>query len=120
MEKRCFGEGLMFAMQLYDRIESVKNEIGCLQKGFESAGNFEIENLRLRTTEKKIQEIDNYMKNMGSSDNYPMDFVARKSMWECLKKTEEEVKQLVTEIEKCRPAYEIYFCAYQASFSTFG
>ena len=104
----------MGAMQLYERLESVKNEIDCLQKGFASAGNFEIQKLMLTTAEKKFEEIDNYAKNMGSSVNYPMDCVTLKSMWACLKKTEEEVKQLVSEIEQIPTAAKIYYCAYQA------
>ena len=119
--ERCFGEGLMNATQLYERLEIVKDEIGCMQKGFgREAGNFEIENVRLTATEKKVEEIENYAMNMGSSENYPMDFATRESMWDCLKKIEEEVKQLIVEIEKCPAAFEIYFCAYQASCQPFG
>jgi hypothetical protein len=114
MEKHCVGEGLMEAMLLYDKLESVKNEIDCLQKGFEGEGNFENQKLMLRKVGKKFEEIDNYAKNMGSSVNYPMDCVTLKRMWACLKKTEEEIKQLVSEIEDIPTAAEIYYCAYQA------
>ena len=98
-------------MQLHERLESVKNEIDCLQKGFASAGNFENQKLMLRKVEKNFEEIDNYAKNMGSSVNY---CVTLKSMWACLKKTEEEIEQLVSEIEQIPTAAAIYYCAYQA------
>ena len=110
----------MGAMHLYERLQSVKNDIGCLRKGFESVGNFEIQNLRLTTATKKIEEINNYVSNMGSSNNYPIDLVTLQNMFDCLKKIEKEVEQLIVEIEKCPAADEIYFCAYKASCEPFG
>ena len=48
----------MNATQLYERLEIVKDEIGCMQKGFgREAGNFEIENVRLTATEKKLKKL---------------------------------------------------------------
>jgi hypothetical protein len=119
MVKHCFGEGLMEGMLLCKKLESVKNEIDCLQKGFEGEGNFENQKLMLTRVEKKFEFIDNYAKNMGSSVNYPMDCVTLESMWACLKKTEEEIKELVSEIEEIPTAAEIYYCAYEAWCQTF-
>ena len=111
MANNCFCQGLMEALQLNDRLEIVRIEIECLRKGFEGETNFWMTNLRLTTEERKIKDIDNYVRNLGSNTS---DSNLRENIWDSLNKIEEEMELLKLEIRNCPSAYEVYFYNFRA------
>lgn len=97
----------MSAIRLYDNIEHLKMEIRCLRKCYVHKSNFCMKSFKLTELEKKLADIDSYVRNFGLHGSFPSEAELQANIWTPLNKVTKEIKMMVEEIKMCPAAYHI-------------
>ena len=103
----------MSAIRLYDIIEHLKIEIRCLRKCYVHKSNFCMKSFKLTELEKKLADVDSYVRNLGLHGSFPSEAELQANIWTVLSKVREEIKMMVEEIEMCQEAYYIFISAFE-------
>jgi hypothetical protein len=101
----------MSAIRLYDDIEHQKMEIRCMRKCYVHKSNFCMKSFKLTGLEKKLADIDSYVRNFGLHGSFPSKAELQANIWTPLSKVREEIKMMVEEIKMCPEAYYIFISA---------
>ena len=116
MTKNCFGFGVMAGMNLCHGIVDMKFEIESLRKGYTVEGSILFRNITLTGMEREMEEIDKFMRNIGSSGNFPSDLNRKQNIWDRMKIMKEKLFVMKEELKKHETAFDVYFSSIQNLF----
>ena len=114
----CFGFGVMSGTNLCDSFVHIKITIESLRKGYAVEGSILFRNITLTAMEREMEEMDKFMRNIGSSGNFPSDLNRKENIWDRVKKIEEKLSVMKEELKKHPTAFDVYFLSIQNLFET--
>jgi len=118
MTKKCFGFGVMEGMHLFLSIVVMKFEIESLRKGYTVEGSIFFRNFTLTALEREMEEIDKFVRNIGSSGKFPTDSNQRENIWDRVKKMKEKLFVMKEELKQHETAFDVYCTSIQNLFET--
>ena len=108
----------MSGTNLCDSFVHIKITIESLRKGYAVEGSILFRNITLTAMEREMEEMDKFMRNIGSSGNFPSDLNRKENIWDRVKKIEEKLSVMIEELKKHPTAFDVYFLSIQNLFET--
>ena len=105
-------------MHLFLSIVVMKFEIESLRKGYTVEGSIFFRNFTLTALEREMEEIDKFVRNIGSSGKFPTDSNQRENIWDRVKKMKEKLFVMKEELKQHETAFDVYCTSIQNLFET--